>query len=97
MGVLDIPDGEGWTPLHWAVNLKNAKFVQYLLVNGANPDEQDYEGVTPRDLAKASPEIADIIKEFRPFVETQNIGECAFFGFCGGNEHQQLPSKKRKH
>jgi len=41
---LDITDGEGWTPLMWAVQNADAKMIQILLEAGANPNKlNNYE------------------------------------------------------
>ena len=92
----DLQDGEGWTPLHWAVNLNMPKFVQFLLQFGANPDEEDYEGQTPRSLASPDSEIGQIFKEI-PINSYQGFGGCNFLGLCNGKPDQGLlPSKHRK-
>merc|ERR1712187_410204 len=47
---LDMPDNEGFTPLHWAVLSDNPKAVIWLLKHGADRDTQDARGNKAEDL-----------------------------------------------
>lgn len=51
---LDIRLADGTTPLHLAAKLGEARIVQELLANEANPVARDHAGHTPRDLAVAN-------------------------------------------
>lgn len=43
----NIPDFDGRSPLHMAVDQQNAELVRMLLEFGANPNQADVEGATP--------------------------------------------------
>merc|ERR1719401_230878 len=47
---LSMPDGEGWTPLHWAVLSDNPKAVVWLLKRGVDKAAVDNTGRTAEDL-----------------------------------------------
>ena len=48
---INIPDGHGMTPLHFAAQAGNAEFVSILLRLGANKLAADMEGNIPRHYA----------------------------------------------
>ncbi|CAI8023151.1 Ankyrin repeat domain-containing protein 50, partial [Geodia barretti] len=49
--------GTLWTPLHAATFQEHGKVVMVLLERGANPDQKDSKGRTPKDFASASVKI----------------------------------------
>lgn len=48
---LNMPDHDGWTPLHWACKSGDARVVGLLLAAGAEPESQCRRGWTPRLIA----------------------------------------------
>ena len=49
---LNEKNGEGNTPLHKAVERNRKETVEFLLLNGANPDVENEHGLKPVDLAR---------------------------------------------
>lgn len=48
---IDVTDGNGWTPLHWAVRHGNVETIDALLRHGANLELQSDMGATPLTYA----------------------------------------------
>ncbi|EAY09187.1 hypothetical protein TVAG_364020 [Trichomonas vaginalis G3] len=97
----NIQDGDGYTPLHWAVQKQNENFVEILVEFKANSNFGDFEGITPLEMAKAMKldnilTIMERSKEPPPQVET--FSGCSIFGYVFGGkaEPQVLPSKSKK-
>ena len=44
---IDAPDGNGKSPLHWAVHMDRTQTVRLLLEHGADVDAWDVSGETP--------------------------------------------------
>ena len=60
-----IPSLNNWTVLHCAAHAGNAKIVQYLLEQGADPYMADDEGLLPADVAiqqGASQDVIDLLR-----------------------------------
>ncbi|KAL1903269.1 hypothetical protein Sste5346_000554 [Sporothrix stenoceras] len=50
---IDIPDNDGWTPLHWACRLEEgAEVVELLLACGSDPSLETRDGWTPLNIAQ---------------------------------------------
>ena len=47
----NVPDGRGWTPLHFAAAYGYDSSVALLLEHGADPDALAGDGLRPADLA----------------------------------------------
>jgi len=50
--VINQPDNEGKTPLHYAVELNEPGLVETLMKWNADPHKPDKNGVTPRSAAE---------------------------------------------
>ncbi|KAI5862076.1 ankyrin repeat-containing domain protein [Durotheca rogersii] len=49
---LDLPDGDGWTPLHWACRSDdNLDIIQILVEKGADVVRETHDGWTPENIA----------------------------------------------
>lgn len=58
---LDLPDINGKTPLHVAVQGNALEIIQFLLERGADPNIPDVEGRIPLSIAQSQP-IIDLLK-----------------------------------
>lgn len=55
----NLPDAEGRTPLHWVCSTeKNKRYVEPLILFGANPDAPDNQGRSPLHYAALIPAIS---------------------------------------
>jgi hypothetical protein len=74
---LNVSDGWGRTPLHYAVEAQRSRAdkVRKLLDKGANPTMLDYQGNTPVDLARQSGDIAVLILLLRAWLAIQRDRE----------------------
>lgn len=59
---INIKDGNGNTPLHYASMMKNISMVHFLLSCGASPDLKNHMDQTATDLGDQ--EISDIIEQY---------------------------------
>ena len=66
----NIPDRDGWTPLHSCAFYRLPQLIPALLAAGADRNRQDNQGNTPADIARSKryPDIHDL------FSEAQRIG-----------------------
>src|SRR6185437_2976107 len=55
---LTSADGNGAGPLHWAIELRQARAAEYLLSRGADPNAPDAAGRTPLTLAALGGDVA---------------------------------------
>ncbi len=69
--VLNLPNHEGNTPLHFAAQQKHADFVRLLLEYDADINVYNHQGKTPFDLAKESNRSEEIISLLEGKNETQ--------------------------
>lgn len=60
-------DGDGITVLHAAVIAENLEACRVLLSHGANPDQKDVDGDTPRKCAQedGSDEMKDLFASYK--------------------------------
>lgn len=66
---VDSIDSMGMTPLFLAVELKNILVIETLLGFGANPNEKNFQNISPLDLAQSSSnEIYLILKDWRRII-----------------------------
>ncbi|KAL2847645.1 nucleoside phosphorylase domain-containing protein [Aspergillus pseudodeflectus] len=74
---LNVSDGWGRTPLHYAVEAQRSRAdkVRKLLDKGANPTMLDYQGNTPVDLARQSGDIAVLTLLLRAWLAIQRDRE----------------------
>ncbi|KAK2727606.1 hypothetical protein QYM36_008177 [Artemia franciscana] len=74
--VVDLKDRLRRTPLHLEVETDHIDVAQFLLINGANPNNKDYEGYTPlHNAAKThSLDICQLLvsKQAKVFAEDHN-------------------------
>lgn len=49
--IVNVQDGRGWSPLHYAVFKKNVEKVKFLLSEGANPNATTRDGLSPLHTA----------------------------------------------
>lgn len=60
VGLPQVPDARGITPLHLAVSSGSPALVQLLLDSGANPYAKDARGITPIGLAVQTNSLANL-------------------------------------
>lgn len=67
--MLDTCDGNGWYPVHYAINYSNKAGFSYILSNSDNLNQTTKEGITPLMLAvnKKSPET------FKALIESKKL------------------------
>lgn len=49
--LINVPDSDGWTPLHWAVRDSDTEASQCLITHGANKEAKTHDRWTPRHVA----------------------------------------------
>ncbi|KAI6085393.1 ankyrin repeat-containing domain protein [Hypoxylon rubiginosum] len=49
--LINVPDRDGWTPLHWAVRDNETKVSECLIEHGANKEAKTHDRWTPRHVA----------------------------------------------
>ncbi|KAI1208947.1 ankyrin repeat-containing domain protein [Annulohypoxylon truncatum] len=49
--LIDVPDRDGWTPLHWACRQINGAITEYLIDHGANKQPRTHDRWTPLRVA----------------------------------------------
>ena len=47
----NLPDSQGWTPLHWSAYLNDRESIKLLEASGASVDRQDFRGWTAREVS----------------------------------------------
>jgi len=57
-------DGDGWTPLHWAVHTNNLELAKLLVERGANVLAENKDGKSPKEFAFLTNNI-DFIKALK--------------------------------
>lgn len=75
-GVSDVDAGrQSWTPLMTATIRGYSEVVKMLLEAGADPNLENYDGLTALDLAyeTSSPEIVKILEEVTPFAGSKVV------------------------
>ena len=78
-GDIDAPDGNGWTPLHWAVvHSKRPEIVSLLLDRRADIEARDNNGCTPLHMAVHSkrPEIVSLLLDKGADIEACDKNGC---------------------
>jgi ankyrin repeat protein len=90
-------DGDGWSPLHWAVQLRKLSSARLLVDFGASARQEDYEGLTPLIMAQQQGSN-DFIRLFEESGALQGdipaMGGCWFFNFfCKPTEPPLLPTE----
>jgi uncharacterized protein len=56
--LVNVPNLDGRTPLHFAAGFNQQRMVDYLLQNGANPLAEDVNHETPADAARQEGHLA---------------------------------------
>ena len=64
--VIDAPDGNGKSPLHWAVHMDKIPTVRLLLAHGADVNAWDVTGETPSQLGsrKGHHAVVELLSEY---------------------------------
>ncbi|KAI0173429.1 ankyrin repeat-containing domain protein [Hypoxylon sp. FL1284] len=50
-GLINLPDRDGWTPLHWAARKGDPEMMKCLIKHGAERKAKTHEGWTPKHVA----------------------------------------------
>jgi ankyrin repeat protein len=92
---VNMVDGDGWSALHWAVQLRKLSAAKLLVDFGASARQEDYEGLTPLIMAQQQKSL-EFIKLFEESGALQGdvpaMGGCWFFNFfCKPSEPPLLP------
>ncbi|MFP3022319.1 MAG: ankyrin repeat domain-containing protein, partial [Wolbachia sp.] len=85
---INAKDNEGWTSLHWAVQLGSLNVVKYLVEKGADVNALTADGRAPLDIAK---------EKFRGLSENEERNDIVQF-LEKLNEKKEKPAqRKRRH
>ena len=90
LNAVDIPDKNGYSPIHTAVKVNSFECVMALINMGVDVNAQSLTGVTPLFLARSvsSKEIIKALVENEALLEVKNHDEVPPIGFLEVGRHR---------
>lgn len=73
----NLPDRDGWTPLHSCAFYHLPQFIPALLAAGADPTQRDRQGLTPTDRAQKQgfTDIVQLLDHHAPHNSTPQLSQ----------------------